>query len=566
MYVPEHFGDNDVPDGAGAAMRHRQERTATRQEGQVIVLFALGIVAILALASLAIDVSGAYVAERFQKTVADSISLAGAQDLFDPTSRAVNSTQQQRALKNAMKGLAIELNVAVPACPQVAFGSGTGAGFKIVNCTLGTGQYHVWLTTPSPTCVSCDPRRSVQVTLGRPSFDVTFGHLFGQKTWNIAATSVSGTASGIRYALVVLRPQTPRNGCSVSGNQLHDVEVQGDNTTLRIVNGDIGSNTSVYSNSNTGGALVILDTGFHIYHLCPTEEWNGGADGVVLPPPVLVDPNYVTTTAFNAMFTYLQTTPPYPFANQAAGQTTCPVPSSTVNPPAGALCFNPGYYPSGSCGGTCAFTVQSSDTAYLLPGVYAFGGDVVVKGKLIAGNVSGQPGVSLLFKKDDGSGHSYVFANASALQVSLNMGDSSCAQDSCRATPVGVPTFPLLQTQTHVPITIVVEKYLGCFDPGTTSPTFPCTDTGNDTKNKLINLSGGGQLDIAGIVYAPTDQVQISGKSGTNSTLGQIVAWTVTYSGGATLNQSFPGLFFSGIVRIDAACTKGQPVTPCNAP
>jgi hypothetical protein len=116
-----------------------------------------------------------------------------------------------------------------------------------------------------------------------------------------------------------------------------------------------------------------------------------------------------------------------------------------------------------------------------------------------------------------------------------------------------------------VPLSIVVEKYLGCFDPGTTSP-IPCTDTGNDTKNKLINLSGGGRLDVAGIIYAPTDQVAISGKSGTNSTLGQIVGWKVTYSGGATLNQSFPGLFFSGVVRIDAACTKGSPVTPCNAP
>ena len=568
MHVSEHFGNNDVPDGTGTPMRHRQVRNATRQEGQVLVLFALMIVAMLAFASLAIDVSGAYVAERFQKTVTDAVSLAGAQDLFDPTSRAVNSTQQQTALKNAMKGLAIELNVVpVPSCPQVSFGSGTGAGWKIVDCSLGTGQYHAWLTTPSPSCVSCDPRRSVQVTLGRPSFDVTFGRLFGQKTWNIAATSVSGTAAGIRYATVTLRPFAPRRGCTTSGDILHDVEVQGDNTELRIIDGDIGSNTSVYSNSNSGGALVILDTGFHIYHLCPPEEWNGGADGVTLQPPPISDPNYVTTDQFNAMFTYLRTTPPYFFANQDAGKVACPAPSSTVNPPAGALCYNPGYYPSGACtgGGQCAFTVQSSDTAYLLPGVYAFGGNVNVKGRLIGGNVSGQPGVSLLFKKDDGSGHPYVFANASALQVSLNMGDSSCAQDSCRATPTGVLTFPLLETQTHVPITIVVEKYPGCFEPGTTTPT-PCTDTGNDTQNKLVNLSGGGQLDIAGIIYAPTDQVQIAGKSGTQSTLGQIVAWKVTFSGGATLNQSFPGLFYSGVVRIDAACSKGSPATPCNSP
>jgi Flp pilus assembly protein TadG len=571
MHVSEHFGNNDVPDGTGTPMRHRQVRNATRQEGQVLVLFALMIVAMLAFASLAIDVSGAYVAERFQKTVTDAVSLAGAQDLFDPTSRAVNSTQQQTALKNAMKDLAIELNVVpVPSCPQVSFGSGTGAGWKIVDCSLGTGQYHAWLTTPSPSCVSCDPRRSVQVTLGRPSFDVTFGRLFGQKTWNIAATSVSGTAPGIRYGLVVLRPQTPRRGCTTSTDILNDVEVKGDNTTLTIRNGDIGSNTSVYSNSSTGGALVVLNTGFHIYHLCPQEVWNGGADGVTIQPPPLNDPNYVTSDQFNAMFAYLQTNSL--FANQDAGKVTpCPPSSATVNPPAGATCYLPGYYPSGACtgGGQCAFTVQSSETVYLLPGVYAFGGNVNINGTLIGGNVSGQPGVALLFKKDDGAGHPYVFqgpsGSSSSLGISLNMGDSICAQDSCRATPVGVLTFPLLETQTHVPITIVVEKYPGCFEPGTTTPT-ACTDTNNDNQNKLINLSGGSQLDVAGIIYAPTDQLQLKGKTGAHSTLGQVVAWKITYTGGTSYDQSFPGLFYSGVVRIDAACSKGSPATPCNSP
>ena len=43
---------------------------------------------------------------------------------------------------------------------------------------------------------------------------------------------------------------------------------------------------------------------------------------------------------------------------------------------------------------------------------------------------------------------------------------------------------------------------------------------------------------------------------------GLMVAWTVTYQGGAKLSQYYPNLPEIGVVRLDAACT--APSTICN--
>jgi hypothetical protein len=64
-------------------------------------------------------------------------------------------------------------------------------------------------------------------------------------------------------------------------------------------------------------------------------------------------------------------------------------------------------------------------------------------------------------------------------------------------------------------------------------------------------------------VYAPSDNVAIHGDNTSQAgRAGQLVAWTVTYTGGAKLNQDYPGLEEVGTLRLDAACT--APTEPCN--
>ncbi|HYV29880.1 MAG TPA: pilus assembly protein TadG-related protein, partial [Candidatus Binatia bacterium] len=57
------------------------------QRGQILVLTALMMVILIAITGLAIDISAAYMADRWQRSVADEAALAGAQDLQIPGSR-----------------------------------------------------------------------------------------------------------------------------------------------------------------------------------------------------------------------------------------------------------------------------------------------------------------------------------------------------------------------------------------------------------------------------------------------------------------------------------------------
>jgi len=83
-----------------------------------------------------------------------------------------------------------------------------------------------------------------------------------------------------------------------------------------------------------------------------------------------------------------------------------------------------------------------------------------------------------------------------------------------------------------------------------------------DGRNQTISISGGGQLYLDGVQYAPTDNVFLSGSSDGKGTVGQIIAWTLTYTGGTTINQEGAGSERPGTLRLDEACT--APGTPCN--
>src|SRR6266513_3112349 len=115
-------------------LRRRAER------GQVLPLFALFLVVLIGFAALAIDVSGAYSARRFYRSVADGASLAGAQDLQQTGSRAVAAADRIRARQHAMQHVVTELGIAgaLPlACATAADADVTDA------CILPGTTFHV---------------------------------------------------------------------------------------------------------------------------------------------------------------------------------------------------------------------------------------------------------------------------------------------------------------------------------------------------------------------------------------------------------------------------------------
>jgi hypothetical protein len=111
-------------------------------------------------------------------------------------------------------------------------------------------------------------------------------------------------------------------------------------------------------------------------------------------------------------------------------------------------------------------------------------------------------------------------------------------------------------------ISILVKKDPTCFVP--TSPPWQEPAACDASKDTTTNVAGGGGLVLEGVQYMPTDNVQISGNSTSNGRIGQIIAWTLKYSGGTTINQEGAANEGPGILRLDAACT--APSTPCNNP
>jgi len=95
-----------------------------------------------------------------------------------------------------------------------------------------------------------------------------------------------------------------------------------------------------------------------------------------------------------------------------------------------------------------------------------------------------------------------------------------------------------------------------------TSPPFVEPAACNALKNTTLNMAGGGSLAVEGVQYAPTDNVNINGGSSGTGRVGQIISWTLTYTGGTHINQEGPSTTGNGILRIDAACA--GPAEPCN--
>ena len=494
------------------------------------------LVALLGFAALAIDVSRAYASQRFYRAVADASSLAGAQDLQGNT-RAVTNANRTNARTHALQVLKDQLG---------ATGDPVGAGcddlsVNLSDCALPGTDYFVSIKTPSPTCVFCAPTHSVQVTVRNPVFWLSFARVLGQDQWNVSSTSVAGLTFSSHYALITLRPPKPLpNGLD---QNREDIDVDGTRTRLNILQGDVGTNTSAFTNS---GARITLASGYFIDHIddiTPDPWWQDPVTGEPvgrLITDLIEDPDYPYPTRTGADL--------YPQQSDGVDPACTGAPTTGPDvPPAGAVCYMPGIYQNN-------FNVQNnSDVAYLLSGAYFFDRGIDVRGTLLGGVQSNERGVVIVVPQSE------TFTANNAIRIWLNKGGVGCNSNACRALPALDEAGTEMKTPDGLVLTIEVTKDSSCF-----SGTTPVLCNRNPEPN-TIRMPGNGQLYVAGVIYAPTDNVLVAGdNSGQTGVVGQIVSWTVKYTGGAQLNQEYPAVEELGILRLDAACT--TPSTPCNSP
>jgi len=529
------------------------------QRGQILVLAALMMVILIGITGLAIDVSAAYMADRWQRSVADAASLAGGQDLQIPGSRALPGvTQYQSARTHAMQLLVSELGAT--STPSVALGSSC---LTIAGCALPGTQYVVAIRTdPSPSCVDCDPYRAIQVTIRQPAFGLTFGRIFGQSSWIVSSPSVAGIVQSRQYGVVTLRPPSPRgNGSDINEQDIH---VTG-GSIVTVNNADVGTNSNLKIDG-IGSALVLQNPpppgpySFFVWHFDPYQLWTAPPPGSQLSSPI-DDPAYPipqraavpSTPVFNApglTDAMLGGAPgsaacQTEMAKVAAQYTVGGTPVKNMIP-SRVTCYKPGIY------NRQLISSMADEAVLLTPGVYFFDKGLDMSSTLIGGYEGNQPGVAVILPTCPGNNCPPFTGNTSPL-VALNFGTAYQNLGGQRATAAqwnggfvttnGIP--PIMMT-------IMVEPDRSCL-----APPFPSLEPSNACSNRQpqLKLPGGGALAVAGIQYAPTDNTQVTGSSPQQGVLGQIISWTIVFSGSSTLNLEAAVGDNSGVLRLDPACS-----------
>jgi len=552
------------------------------ERGQVLPMTALMMVVLIGIVGLAIDVSQAFMEQRWQRLVTDGASLAGAQDLQRPGRLLPQSDDRVAARATAMIVLASQLGAT--STPSTASGSPC---LTNVGCALPGTPYFASIYAgvesglPSPTCIDCIPQRAVQVNVWQPTFGLTFSRIFGFSTWDVRASSVAGVVFARQYGVVTLRPTDPRSHFDANAD---DLFVTGGSKVF-VGDGDVVTNTNVVCNGSLSDIQVEDTKGYAIYHYDPYEAWVSPPGECMTHAPgvgvtsIVPDPGYAipTRTATTPIYTTearaMGTDPTHGASYDPNYATRCAQQQSLVantyrelktglqiNDPAQVLakCLRPGIY---------EFMVDAKDNAagppvaYLLePGVYFFDYGVNVQSTLIGGYEPSQPGVALVLleaKNQSGTPGQMTTANNTSL-LAINFGDAYLNPSGSWAAPADGPQGDVKTPDpgsSLLSLMVVPDTSHDCL-PITEVEDKDCKNSAND--RQTLKLTGGGNIFLAGVQYAPTDNVVLKGNSGQEAEVGAMWAWTLTFDGGTTYRIRVANPELLGVLRLDAACSPGN--------
>jgi len=543
--------------------------------GQILPLTALMMVVLIGLTALAIDLSAAYLTERWERSVADAAALAGAQSLQKPNTRLLpEEPERVEARANAMQVLQSQLG-----------GTPSGDCYSSAGCELVGTPYHVSVQTPSPSCIDCAPQRAMQVSIWQPQFGLTFGRIFGESTWTVRSTSVAGMVIAPQYGVITLRPSALRP--NESDANYDDLRVTGGSKVI-VKNADIATNSNAMCSGFSSGSEIRLDLdqGFDIHHYGAGPAWTESPGRCTNPPPgfqvtTLVGfPGYdipertgdepIYNTKEEAMGTVATGPHHDPDYETRCDEQQALVPDSYLELKTNfrvndadnvtAHCYRPGVY---------RFRVDSTtdrEAILLEPGVYFLDYGARVGSTLIGGYDPGEPGVAVVLKeaKNQSGDPGQLTTNAFSSLLALNFGDRyPCAGDGCGGELAEPAIHDGSPVQTPEPdptlLTVMVVPDPACLVES------PPPDACNENDNQTLVLTGGGNIFLAGVQYAPTDNAKLTGGSGQDSDVGTFWAWTLEFNGGTNFNLRSARPQSTGVLRIDPACSPTLHAPPdCN--
>jgi hypothetical protein len=500
-------------------MNASSRRSAER--GQVLFIVAAAMIVLIGIAALAIDLGFSWMLRRQEQNAADPAALAAARFISEPDPvTGVQSYDSGNGWSAAchyalMNGF---FNASNTGCSAQSDGTS-----MVVNWPPTSGQF-------------AGDRGSVQVVI-TAAHDTFFGRIFGKSTASVTTDAVASRQRGNTNSnsLIALKP----DGCGTA-------KVRG-NSTISIypvpgysgpggyvqVNSDCGSSTSDdVCNTSASGALTI--NGGAVL-TAPKVNVHGGCSGPGSQPASVLDEaslqigDPLSSLRFPAWDTSISgarcgvgAAATTSSASQGCGQGGGRIPwkksadSACPGLPSGYECIelDPGVYYGG-------WNIGSKVRVTLKPGIYVIaGGGITIgsTGSLDSLGGTSSPAPILIYNTDNP-----IFASTCP-----SAGASKCQQNLDLTAQVDLKLAGLRADAPCPPVTTSG----GCPFGGMLI-WYDGQGSQAASASGIVDMEGGGTLDVSGTIYAPRTHVDITGNVDTNCTASptqiaavQIVAWT----------------------------------------
>jgi hypothetical protein len=225
------------------------------QRGQVLVLFAFVLIALLLVSALAVDYGGWLLARRGYQNAADEAAIAGAylltsqiNDQCSVTEPSKNHCAREAAWTSLQQHLGLTLGGNTPFVMANSLGN--------VPYTDPTTGYTIWVASPPSDAGAAYPGLASSLKTIFVRVERTQGAGLSRIVGSPPTVGAWATAGRVpqNFAIVVLcGPPTCR---TPSGP---DLNVNGNNSTLILLKGDIGSNSFAKTSGNSA-AIALSET------------------------------------------------------------------------------------------------------------------------------------------------------------------------------------------------------------------------------------------------------------------------------------------------------------------
>jgi hypothetical protein len=477
----------------------RRSRRSGR--GQILVIFAGGLVLLLAIGALVIDLGFVFMIRRQEQNAADPAAIAAA-----------------RYIRSAGGSYADMVNVACFYAHKNGFFGGPGSTAACIPANDPNGTVLSVNNPPLADAGNLVGRMDmVQVTIKRPH-QTFLGNVIGVRAIDVASTAVAAFTDGDSNSnsLIALNNTSECATGRVSGGANVTITSVTDPSTGLPFDGGY-----VHVNSSCGNPV-------NLNNACGNGEGSAalkidGSGSNLSAPHVYT--HGTCTRANNNSFTA-------PLTEDAVviGDPLANIPPPRIaDYPAGA-CLGVTTTPTGvNSRGICKFT--AAGTYDLLPGVYYGGWD-------IQNNVTLHLAPGLYIIAGGGIG---LRASGSITSVSTATGATAPIMIFNTDNPnYSCPGGPQYACQQSVDFTASSTLTVRGIASGPYRGILVWQDGEGSGAEQPVTLGGQTNLNIAGTVYAPKALVNLTGgSSGTGVASVQIISWEFDISGGASLSMPY---------------------------